>query len=137
MNIFCIDKISGINKTVVKEPSLVTWFELSVEDFIEVLNNPHDDFMGYNKDSLYILRDSDFIDVKKIFNKINNYEVNIGRGGGQKCNILSPLEFRLSNYLMVMFKFNYMDISRLNTFNYLHKSRYLTYINKYGNKKEK
>jgi len=80
---------------------------------------------------LYILRDSNFLDVKKIFNKINDYEVNIGRGGGQKCGILSPLEFRLSSYLMAIFKFKYYEISRLNSFNSLHKSRYLTYINKY------
>jgi hypothetical protein len=135
LNIFCIDKISGINKTVVQEPSLVTLFELGAEDFIQVLNNPGDDFMSYNKDSLYVLRDSDFIDVKNIFSKINSYEVNIGRGAGQKCSILSPLEFRLSSYLMAIFKFKYFEISRLNTFNFLDKSRYLTYNNKYANKK--
>jgi hypothetical protein len=86
---------------------------------------------------LYIVRNSDFIDVKEIFNKINNYEVNIGRGAGQKCSILSSLEFRLSSYLMAISKFKYFEISRLNTFNFLDKSRYLTYINKYVNKKNK
>jgi hypothetical protein len=110
LNIFCIDNISGFNKTVVQEPSLVNLFELGVEDFIKVLNNPTDDFMSYNKDSLYIVRNSDFINVKEIFNKINNYEVNISRGAGQKCSILSPLEFILSSYLMVIFKFKYFEI---------------------------
>jgi len=135
LNIFCIDKISGINKTVIEEPSLIHLFELGVEDFIKVLNDPKNDFMSYNKDSLYILRDSDFMDVKNIFNKINNYEVNIGRGAGQKSSILCPMEFRLSSYLMAIFKFQYREISRLNSFNSLHKSRYLTYNNKYEKKK--
>lgn len=110
---------------------------MGVEDFIKVLNSPNEDFMNYNKDSFYIVRDSDFINVKNIFSKINNYEVNIGRGGGQKCNILSLLEFRLSSYLMAIFKFQYNEIGRLNSFNFLDKSRYLTYINKYRNKRKK
>jgi len=38
----------------------------------------------YNKNYLYILRNSDYTDVKKLINKINNCKVNVGIGSGQK-----------------------------------------------------
>jgi len=44
--------------------------------------------------------------------------------------MISPLDFRLSCYLMAMFKFNYRLISYLNTFNIVTKYRYLPYIDK-------
>lgn len=41
--------------------------------------------------------------------------------------MLSPLDFRLSCYLMAMFNFNHELISYLNTFNDITKDRYLSY----------
>jgi hypothetical protein len=60
--------------------------------------------------------------------KINDCYVNLGRGGGQKAHIISPLDFRLSCYLIAMFNFNYKLVNCLNTFNDLNKDRYLPYI---------
>lgn len=51
----------------------------------------------------------------------------MGDGGGQKAHILSPLDFRLSSYLLAMFNFNYLLFNKLNMFNDLSKDRYLSY----------
>jgi hypothetical protein len=38
-----------------------------------------------------------------MFASINNCCVNVGRGGSQKAHMISPIDFRLSCYLMAMF----------------------------------
>jgi len=121
------DKIDTIK---VKEFSTILYMELGLEKFTELLNNPKVDFKEYNRNSLYIMRNGSYIDVKSMLTKINNCEVNLGRGGSQKAHIVSPLDFRLSCYLMAIFNFNYKLISYLNTFNSLDKERYLPYIDK-------
>lgn len=47
LNIFCIDKISGINRTIIQKPSLIHLFELGLEDFIKILKDKN-----FYKDSL-------------------------------------------------------------------------------------
>jgi len=131
LNIVAINPRGTLEKTNyinIKEPSNVKYLEINVEDFIALLNNPSYDFLEHNKYTLYIIKEGSYIDVKNIFTKINNFDVNIGRGGSQKSHIISPLDFRLSCYLMAMFKFNYEHISYLNTFNFVPKDRYLPYI---------
>jgi len=56
--------------------------------------------------------------------------MNVGRGGSQKAHVLSPLDMRLSSYVMAMFNFNYGLISKINAFNHLDKDRYLSYIDR-------
>jgi len=51
--------------------------------------------------------------------------------------MISPLDFRLSCYLMAMLKFNYKFMSYLNSFNGIPKYRYLPYIEKNGEKYRK
>lgn len=111
----------------IKGPSTVNYMEMGMENFTSYLNTPAK-FEQYNKDSIYIIKNASYIDVKKLITKIEDKDVSIGRGGGQKAHILSPLDLRLSSYLMAMFDFNYEYISQLNTFNILPKSRYLTYF---------
>ena len=130
LNIFCIDNVEGMNKTIIKEPAEILFIELSVAEFNKFLNDPKENFMDYNLNSLYIVRNSNFYDIKLLINQINNYSVNIGRGGGQKSHIVSPMEFRLSSYLMAMFNFNFKKMCDLNAFNKLDKRRYLPYIEK-------
>jgi hypothetical protein len=122
--------LDNVNSIRVKEPSMVLYTELGEEKFVEALNSPGADFKEYNKFSLYIMRNASYIDVKRLLTKINNCDVNIGRGGSQKAHIVSPLDLRLSCYLMAMFNFDYKLISYLNTFNDLDKDRYLPYIDK-------
>lgn len=67
------------------------------------------------------------MDIKNLFVNINGNQNIVGRGGGQKAHILSPLDFRLSTYLMAMFNFDYKLIAYLNEFHDLNKARYLSY----------
>ncbi len=130
LNIFCLDGVIGIDKVIVKEPAEILLIELSVEEFEKFLKDPKEDFMTYNKNSLYILRNGDYRDVKLLFNKISTHNIDIGRGGGQKSHMISPLDFRLSSYLMAMFNFKYNDICHLNTFDFIHKKRYLPFFSR-------
>ena len=100
--------------------------EINQENFVRFLNKENVDFINYNKDSIYIIRNGNFLKIKNLFALISNSEVNMGRGGSQKSHMLSPLDFRLSSYVMAMFNFDYKLISSLNTFNYINKDRYLS-----------
>lgn len=131
LNIISIDdnleKMTSIKRD---NGSLITYTEMTRENLVTLLNNEKIDFRDYNRFSLYILRDGCFLDIKNLFAKINGYEMNLGRGGSQKAHILSPLDFRLSAYVMAMFNFNYGLISNLNAFNGLEKARYLSYLDR-------
>ena len=113
----------------------ILYIDVSSEQFIKFLNSDRY-FLDYNGDSLYILRGGNFLDIKNLFAFIENNPVNIGRGGSQKSHILSPLDFRLSSYIMALFAFDYKLISSLNSFNIISKDRYLSYTNKYSNKSD-
>jgi hypothetical protein len=114
-----------INYSETYEPSIVKYIEVGVEDFTVFLNNSDLNFLEYNKNTLYIIRNGNYLDVRNIFKKINNCDVDIGRGGSQKSHMASPLDFKLCTYLMAMFNFNYELISSLNTFEDIAKLRYL------------
>lgn len=132
MNIISIDKFN-----IVKTPSMISscdttcvvrYIEIGYDFFIENINNPDSQFSEYYKDTLYILRDGNYLGVKKLFGRINGIEVNFGKGTTQKSHVLSPIDFRLSFYLMAMLNFNYKYFSYLNTFNDIPKDRYLSYL---------
>jgi hypothetical protein len=138
---FSIDKLNVIsinneckpnvmNMIRTNEDSLIMFVEMNSDTFMKFLNID-DNFMQYNKNTLYILRNGDFLDIKNIFASIGGYPCNVGRGGSQKAHILSPLDLRLSSYMMAMFTGNYKELSSLNTFNGLSKDRYLSYMDKY------
>lgn len=130
LNIFSIHKSDTDSVFIINEQgsSITTYIEVGIEDFLVKLDKLELDFFKYNKNSLYIIRDANFVHIKNLIKKINNCNVNIGRGGSQKSHILSPLDLRLSSYLMAMFNFNYDLLSSLNTFNFLSKDRYLPFI---------
>jgi len=113
----------------------ILYINVNLERFISYLNIKENFFEDYNKHSLYIIRHGNYIDIKNIFSLIDNVKVNLGRGGSQKSHMLSPLDFRLSAYLMAMFNFNFKLINSLNTFNYISKDRYLSWMDKLSFKK--
>ena len=139
LNIFSIDNNLEEMRVIRRDNgSLITYTEMSQEHLINLLRFSKEkaDFLDYNKYSLYILRDGGFLDIKNLFSEINGYATNIGRGGSQKAHILSPLDFRLSAYVMALFNFNYALISYLNDFNSLEKHRYLSYLDKTSKSKK-
>jgi len=130
LNIIAINPIGTLDKInfiQIKEPSNIKYLEINVDDFTYILNNPSSNFLEYNKYTLYIIKEGSYIDIKNIFNRINNFDTNIGRGSSQKAHMISSLDFRLYCYLMALFKFDYKYISYLNTFNNVTKERYLPF----------
>lgn len=130
LNIFVIDyeaPLNTINTSRSDKGSEVVYSEFHPSNFVDTLNLNEYNFFDYNKDTIYILRGGNFLNIKNLFKRISNKNVNVGRGGSQKSHVLSPLDFRLSSYLMAMFNFDYKLISSLNTFNYMDKDRYLSW----------
>jgi hypothetical protein len=134
LNIFSIDMFSNENevskKVIVDSPMNIQYAEFSYKTFLERISTSVEGrsaFQEYNKDTLYILRGGSYIDIKNLFKNIEGNVVNVGRGGSQKSHMLSPLDFRLSTYIMAMFSFDYKYISYINTFNDITKNRYLPF----------
>jgi len=80
-----------INVITTNEESIIMYVEMNYDTFMKFLDMD-ENFMEYNKNTLYILRKGDFLDIKNIFASINGYQCNVGRGGSQKAHILSPLD---------------------------------------------
>ncbi len=130
LNIFSISINTITNTVYSKKHCLISYVEISPQNFVELLNHEDCKFLDMNKDSLFIVRGGNWLDIKNLFAAINNRDINIGRGGSQKAHALSPLDFRLSTYLMAMFNFDYNLISSLNSFNVMSKDRYLSYMDR-------
>lgn len=132
LNIFSIHTKKDVKPSFVttNKGCSVKYMEVKLDHFIIFLNIETKKFLDYNKHSLYIVRGGDYIAIKNMFNTINNEEVNLGRGGSQKAHMLSPLDFRLSCYMMAMAGFNHQLINNLNTFNDISKDRYLSWMDK-------
>ena len=127
--LYPLDVLENINYINIKEPSYVKYLEIGANDFItHCINNSSFNFLEYNNNTIYVIKEGSYIDAKNIFSKINDFDTNIGRGDSQKAHLLSPLDFRLSCYMMAMLKFDYKYITYLNSFNIISKDRYLPFI---------
>lgn len=129
LNIYCINYNSEsniINYTIVNKGCIINYAEMNPKNFIKLINLENNKFLDYNKHTLYIVKSGNYLEIKNLFTIINNCQINLVRGGSQKAHVLSPLDFRLSSYLMAMFNFDYKYIMYLNTFNDLDKNRYLS-----------
>lgn len=126
--IFSINLSDVVNTNIYtyNEQSNVKYIEINLLDFIYFVNS--EKFLRYNPFCLYILRDGTYRDMKYILSHVGKQGVNLGRGGGQKSHILSPLDLRLSCYLMALGLMNYKETFSCNTFNKLSKKRYLPQI---------
>lgn len=133
LNIFYLNntiELNTMNIITANNTSKITFLEMRSEQFVKFLNFEHSNFIVYNKDSLYIIKDSNFLEIKNLFSIINSGPITLCRGGSQKSHMLSPLDLRLTSYLMAMFNFDYKLINNLNTFNYISKDRYLSWTDK-------
>lgn len=109
-----------------EEPCKVVYMEIGIRFFMErLLDNPDHDFWKYNKNTLYILRNGNYSDLKEIFTVIQEEKVNVVRGSSQKSHIVSPIDLRLSCYLMMLYNMDYSKVANSNSFNILTKDRYL------------
>ena len=62
----------------------IRYINLNKDKFITLINHPEQNFLHYNKYSLYILRDGNYLDIKNLFSRIDRCQINLGRGGSQK-----------------------------------------------------
>lgn len=107
----------------------INYVDMGIEEFKKYLS-VEDTFLNANVNTLYIMRNASYLDIKNIFSSIEGKEYNMGRGGSQKAHILSPLDLRLTSYLMAMYKFNYKFCAYLNIFNDIPKNRYLPFTDR-------
>lgn len=105
----------------------LSYVETGKYKFMQHLKTEHSNrsFLNYNLSTLYILRDGNYSDIRKLFTNIEGYKVEFGRGSGQKSHVLSPLELRFSIYISAIFNNNYVRSFNNNDFNHLKKERYL------------
>lgn len=128
LNIFSIFSEEIEKSVLITDKGCYTrYMNIDQNEFVDLINCPNQNFLNYNKHSLYIIRGGNYLDIKNLFSLINRQQVNLGRGGSQKSHIISPLDLRLSTYLLAMFNFDFNLINNLNTFNGISKDRYLSY----------
>lgn len=122
-----LDDNSDCRILEVEESSKVKYVEIGLKYFMEnFLDNPHNgDFWKYNKNALYILRNGDYSDVKEVFTIIQNTKVRIVRGSSQKSHMISPIDFRLSSYMLLLCNMDFKRFNIENSFNIISKDRYL------------
>lgn len=94
-----------------------------VDNFLQ--NSEYHNFWQFNKNTLYILRGGSYSDIKELFTIIQDTKVSLVRGSSQKSHMVSPVDFRLSCYLLILCKMNYKKFHSKNSFNILGKERYL------------
>lgn len=89
--------------------------EININSFFKEFLPNNNKFWEYNKDTLYILRNANSSDIKE--------ETKLVRGSSQKSHVISPIDYRLSTYLMLFFNMNSKKFMKNNAF--LTKDRYL------------
>lgn len=121
------DESLELNVVELEHPSKIKYIEVGLKFFIEkYLENPNNAyFWEHNKNTLYIMRDSNYSDIKRVFTTIQSTKVSIIRGGSQKSHMVSPIDFRLSCYLMLLFNMDFKRFNYENSFNVISKDRYL------------
>lgn len=127
LNIFSVDmsKDKKNKSTRLGEYSPLNYIDIDINTFLEILENEDNNFQFFNKNSLYIFRNCQYKDIKGLLTNIKGHKVSIVRGANQKSHVLSPLDFRLSCYLLAMFNFSFKYIMFINSFNDLSKDMYL------------
>jgi hypothetical protein len=88
-------------------------------------SNSNMNFWHFNPNTVYILRDGNYADIKFLFTSIDNTPASIVRGRGQKHHAISPMEVRLSTYLIILCNMNFTKVNKENKFNSMTKERYL------------
>lgn len=110
----------------VEYPCKVKYIEVGLRFFIEnFLEKDNVNFWHYNKNTLYVLRNSNYSDIRELFTVIQNIKTKVVRGSSQKAHMISPIDFRLSCYLLILFDMNYKKFNSENAFNIIHKDKYL------------
>ena len=96
LNVFSIDnrcQPNKINDIKSNKGAKVHFIEMDCDQFIKFINFDGG-FLEYNRNSLYILRGGNFLDIKKLFSMVSGYQVNIGRWRGSKSSYVKPTRLK-------------------------------------------
>lgn len=129
LNIFHIILDEDLDFTVTKidVPCKIIHIQVGVKYFIEkfLKDSENRNFWELNKNSLFILKDGNYSDLNILFESIQGIKTKVVRGSSQKSHLVSPIDFRLSCYMLILFDLNYKAFNRNNSFNIVTKDRYL------------
>jgi len=89
LNIFSIDNNNlsdTINITEVNNGCKINYTEVKPDVFTRLLNYNGNNFLEYNKYSLYVLREGNYVGIKNLFSSINHSSANLGRWRGSESS---------------------------------------------------
>nr|QWS06187.1 hypothetical protein [Clonostachys rogersoniana] len=111
----------------VESPSKISHISIGLDYFMETVlgGEQPENFWNLNKSSLYILKDGNYSDLKRIFTSVKGLKTTLVKGSSQKSHLVSPIEFRLSTYLMILSNMDFKKVTRQNAFQAIKKDRYL------------
>ena len=79
----------------INEGSTIRYIEIGVISFMGLMIEKHSLFYEWNLNSLYILRDGTYKDMKYILTQVG---IDLRKGASQKSQVLSPL---VLDYLLI------------------------------------
>lgn len=103
------------------------WFEVhytSRQNFIPMINSGSFNFNETNKYCLYIFLGMSWVELITMF-KSEDINIIVSGGSPTKRHLLSPLEIRLSSYIVALFDMNTIEAINHNNFKFVDKERYL------------
>lgn len=98
---------------------------ISTDTFVHLIMSVDFNFSVINKHCLYICHQMSWSGVIRKFKR--DIDVTISGGSNVKRHLLSPLDVRLSSYLIAIFNLNCLEVINHNNFNALDKNIYLPY----------
>jgi len=94
LNFFLIDsRLNTISFVNTNNGCEINYIEMNTEQFIAYLNCRDNNFLDYNKNSIYIVRGGNYISIKNLFLTINEYRVNLVRWRGSKSPYVKSFGF--------------------------------------------
>jgi len=131
LNIFSIEPKLNVQITV-SDFDNIKLIEIGFDDFMDQYMDTldSDKLWKENSYSLYILRDSNFSDLYEMFKTFSTSKKLI-KGNSQKRHFLSPTDFRMSCYMLLLFNLNFNHFEKENDFRIIKKSVYVS-INNYN-----
>jgi hypothetical protein len=111
----------------VDSPTPIKYIDVGLKFFMENFFNGESSsvFWEANKHTLYILRNANYSHVKEIFKEMEHINVDVVRGSVQRSHVVSPIDFRLSCYMLLLFNLNFNKFVMENSFNNISKDRFL------------
>lgn len=100
---------------------------IAKKNYIPMINSDSFNFDEMNKYCLYIFVDMSWFELAVMF-KSANVDVIISGGSTSKRHLISPLQLRLSSYIIALFDMDSIEANNYNNFRNISKERYLPFV---------